>query len=587
MKGSAMAVNAMADTPRRSVSLLAVQIVWVIVLVIALPIYVLGAPYRYAQLLALRQSPEAEMFFAQVGLSASTYVAFQVAIAFATGWACVAIALFIARRKSSDVMAMVISLLFIAFPINEFHLISGLSATSAIWNWIDHALRALSWAVIYTIFFIFPDGHFRARWMKWLVFAFFGVSLVWLLFPETPMNPVWEVTYRQAWPWSMFFLFGWYFIGVCAMVSRYRGAQVAAHKQQIKWAVFGLVIAFVIQVVTGFARILQQQLTHSANDPLIYIRYESIVVPLLDVSLLVVPICFMIAILKYRLWDIDVVINRSLVYSILSVAVFGLYASIVFGLNALFGTSVGASGNFAVSVVAAGVTAISFQPLHLRIRRAVNRLMYGRRDEAYAVIASLGKRLAGTLATGSVLSTIVETIGQELKLPYVGIATRHSEDYKVTAEFRAAPNGKNESSGGAPHNMAGLTSLPITYQSEVIARLSFAPRSPGEPLSKSDVGLLEDVARQAGPAVHDYLLAAELQRSREKLVIAREDERRRIRRQLHDGLMPALASQVLKLDEAHDLIHDDPGVAELTVENLKAHTRSLIGSGGRPSLRSR
>src|SRR5205814_4519668 len=111
-------------------------------------------------------------------------------------------------------------------------------------------------------------------------------------------------------------------------------------------------------------------------------------------SQLPLPLAIGMAILRYRLWDVDLVINRTLVYGVLTAGVLGLYALIVGALGAVFRTG----GNLAISLVATGLVAVLFQPLRQRLQRGVNRLVYGERDEPYAVLSRLGQRLEGTLA---------------------------------------------------------------------------------------------------------------------------------------------------------------------------------------------
>src|SRR5215212_6593212 len=154
-------------------------------------------------------------------------------------------------------------------------------------------------------------------------------------------------------------------------------------------------------------------------------------------ALLLVPIFTYIAIVRHRLYDIDVVINRTLVYGALTSCVVGIYALAVVALGALFHTQ----GNIAVSLSATGLVAVLFQPLRSRLQRFVNRLMYGERDEPYAVISRLGRRLEATLAPDRVLPTLVETIAQALKLPYVAILLKEGEGFRSAAAY-GSPRGE-------------------------------------------------------------------------------------------------------------------------------------------------
>jgi signal transduction histidine kinase len=275
-------------------------------------------------------------------------------------------------------------------------------------------------------------------------------------------------------------------------------------------------------------------------------------------GLLFVPVFTYIAILRYRLYDIDVVINRTLVYGALTSCVAGIYVLAVVALGALFQTQ----GNIAVSLLATGLVAVLFQPLRSRLQRGVNRLMYGERDDPYTVISRLGRRLEAALAPDTVLPTLVETIAQALKLPYAAILLKEGEGFRTTAAY-GSPRGEPET-------------LPLVYQREEIGRLELSPRSPGEVFSDADRSLLEDLARQAEVAVHAVRLTSDLQHSRERLVATREEERRRLRRDLHDGLGAQLAGLNVQAGTLRRLIPRDPDTAEELVVELREELRGAI-----------
>src|ERR687897_12751 len=250
------------------------------------------------------------------------------------------------------------------------------------------------------------------------------------------------------------------------------------------------------------------------------------------ITLLFVPVFTFIAILRYHLFDIDVVINRTLVYGALSACVVGIYVLAVVALGTVFQ----ARGNLAVALLATALVAVLFQPLRMRLQRGLNRLMYGERDDPYAVLSRLGQRLEAALAPDAALNTVVQTVAQALKLPYAEISLKQGDGFVTAARYRDPAD--------------ETVTLPLTYGAELVGRLNLAPRAPGEEFSSSDRRLLEDLARQAGVAAHAARLTADLQRSRERLVTAREEERRRLRRDLHDGLGPQLAPQTLKVGSA-------------------------------------
>jgi len=218
--------------------------------------------------------------------------------------------------------------------------------------------------------------------------------------------------------------------------------------------------------------------------------------------------------------------------------------------------------NALLSLAAAALVALLFQPLRLWLQRLVNRLLYGQRDEPYTVLAHLGRRLEDTVAPEAALASIVQTMREALKLPSSAIVLEDRGDLHVAAAC------------GDPVDQ--VEHWPLTYQQEPMGELLIAPRTPGEQFNPSDRRLLQDLSRQAGTAVHAVRLTADLRRARERLVMAREEERRRLRRDLHDGLGPQLASQALTIDAARSLMERDPQAADRLLVDLKLQSQAAV-----------
>jgi signal transduction histidine kinase len=345
-----------------------------------------------------------------------------------------------------------------------------------------------------------------------------------------------------------------------SLILRLRRAS-GNERQQLKWFLFAAVPLTLFLMLNGIDALVANFTTDFSFHP-VYLVYElGLFAPASYASvlaLLAVPIFTYIAIVRYNLYDINVVINRTLVYGALTVLIVGIYVVAVGGLGALFQ----ARGDLSISLLATGLVAVLFQPLRSRLQRDVNRLMYGERDDPYAVTSRLGRRLEAALAPESVLSTIAETVAQALKLPYAAILLKEGEGFRSAAAY-GSPRGEPET-------------LPLVYQREEIGRLVLSPRSPGESFSDADRRLLEDLARQAEVAVHAVRLTADLQRSRERLVATREEERRRLRRDLHDGLGAQLAGLNVQAGTLRRLIPQDPVAADEVALELREELRAAI-----------
>jgi signal transduction histidine kinase len=330
------------------------------------------------------------------------------------------------------------------------------------------------------------------------------------------------------------------------MVVQYRSAKTRLERDQVRWVAWGGGIAvalsmglwFVPELLTG-RPLLPWSAVGAAGLPF--------------------PVAIATAVLRHRLFDIEVVINRSLVYGGLTVAVVAVYASVA----AALGLVMRGDRGFAVSLLATGAAALAALPVRDRLQRAVDRLMYGDRQDPYRALSRLADRLGASLATDEVLPTVVATVASALRLPYVAIELQQEGRTTVVAETGRRTDDEP-------------VRLPLIDRGEVIGELLVERRSPNENFDAADRALLAGLAREAGGAARSVRLATEIERSRRQLVAAREEERRRLRRDLHDGLGPTLAGARLKLQAARDMASARPGEATVIFDDLDAELASVL-----------
>ncbi len=313
---------------------------------------------------------------------------------------------------------------------------------------------------------------------------------------------------------------------------RQRGEQ----RLQVMWLVWAAVV-FALVNLPGFVGV-------TAPPPL----------PLLTIPL--IPAALTVAILRYRLYGIRLVINRTVVYTLLTAVLLGLYVALTIGIGRLV------TYGPLPQILATGTVAVAFSPIRSGLQTAVDRFFFGDRTRPYWALVHLGRQLETPMAPNAVLPAIASVVASSLRLRYVRVAAgREDGPYRVV---------EHGSPGGT------LVDLPLSHRGEPVGTLTIAlpPRQPT--LDDGRAALLEDLRRQAGPAVHAVVLTDDLMRSRERTVAALEEERRRIRRDLHDGIGPTLTGAALKVDAVIGLLRDDQTGARELLGDVLRQNRSAI-----------
>lgn len=536
-----------ASEPRRPVLFDVARLAWYPCALLALGVYVLSIP---GYLSLVYQGPHAEKFVVNPTPVYMTLNLFYVLVALVIPLLSYLLSWVIYRHKAGEPMALFLSFFLLvhgtisAGPIELLdYLLPGVARFSV------YILQpSVTLPLSYLLFAIFPDGRFIPSWTRWIVmaaFVFGPLTFAPSLASALQIEKVW---------WG---LAAWLVISISvlyAQVYRYRHVSSSEQRQQTKWFVFGILAWFALSIITGVPWIYMESAPFGTPMP----WWVPLATLLWVLSTAVLPISLTVAVMRYRLYDIDLIINRTLVYGALTALIIGLYVVVVGGLGSLFQ----ASQSLLISLLGTGLVAIMLNPLRVRLQFVVDRLLYGQRGNPSAVLESLHQSFESLSDPQLLLEGTAATITKALMVPYAS--------FELTVEGRqlSASSGKR---------IDPVIEIPLFYRSEQIGKLLVAARSPGEDLSELDEKLLRQIAAQTTTAILAVHLAQDLQKTRTNLVTTREEERRRLRRDLHDSLGPVLASQGLKVAAARELVDNNPGQARKLLEEIVAQNETTVG----------
>ncbi len=539
--------KAMIVEPNRWLRL--VQVLWYPAAAVALGIFVASIPIYFFG--SSSRFFDRFLFLTTSNWKFTLYLVFAVASSSAA-FLSLGLAWVLHRQKPGERMAIYLSFFLLYYGV----IVAGPIETLA-YHWPELAssvipiISPLFYPLLISIVLLFPDGQFVPSWTRWLVI---------LSIPIIPFGYAFYTSttafFASPLLWMGIFLFLVItLIAFSAQIYRYRVFSDPIERQQIKWVVYGLALMLLLIAITAAPYMKLLLLPPGSPFP----WWGAITSLIYAISLTFIPISLTIAVLRYRLYDIDILINRTLVYGILTVTTMGIYVFIVGYIGNLFQTI----NQTILAFLATGLVALLFQPLRERLQASVNRLMFGERDDPIAVLSKLSERLAATAGPEAILPAIVETVGKALKLPFVAIEVYNGKTTSVVA--------------ACGEEQTNAERIAIVHQSKEIGQLIFAPRSPNESFSEVEYKLLRNISRQTGAAVHAAKLTADLRRSRQQLITAREEERRRLRRDLHDGLGPTLAGVTLRIDIARNNLESDPDLADILLVETKGQIQDTIG----------
>jgi len=393
-----------SDPPWRGHWLPIARAAWLLLAVAELGLFTVALPARYAQLAAPDEAVRAEL--AVLGLSPGRYAFYQVALdtIFVVVFATVGGLIFL--RKPGDPVALLVALMLVTWgPGNDIMVLTpgALLPPEPLtwWHWpfvLIEYVAFMSWMLF---FYLFPSGRFVPRGARWLAVGWIVFAGLWNFFGATPLAPL-------NWPTPLFAVaiaVLWGSFPVC-QVYRYRRASDAVQRQQTKWVVFGVAVA-----VVGFLLTLVVVGPPPVDLPQAQVGRGLVSMLLMDLFVLAIPVSIGVAVLKYRLFDIDRLINRTLVYGLLT-AILGLgYIGAVLVLSQVLGQD---RSNLAVAGATLAVAAL-FQPARHRIQQAVDRRFNRRRYGAAKAIEAFSARLRNEVDLDTLATELLAVVDQTME----------------------------------------------------------------------------------------------------------------------------------------------------------------------------
>ena len=384
--------------------------------------------------------------------------------------------------------------------------------------WLSNWVWLIPLAALGFLFLLFPTGELRsARWrpVAWAVggsFALVGIAAL------VSATLAWSHPFSQ--PGGLFtgpiiiIMLAALLTSVVAVIVRFARSS-GEERLQLKWFVAAATVV-----------VLGQAGTMLANN-------SAVVSVLSNLAFLCLWVSIGIAVLKYRLYEIDIVISRAVLYGSLAVFITAVYAGLVVGV----GTLVGNRGSALLSALAAAIVAVAFQPLRHRAGRLANRVVYGRRATPYEVLSDFSRRVGGAYSSEDVLPQMAHIVAAGTGAEEVVIWLRVGNELQAVASSsgqNADPAALYVGGDAMPALPGADVSVPVVHQGGLLGAISIRmPRA--EPLRPAGEHLVTDLASQAGLVLANAGLIEDLRSSRQRLVTAQDEARRRLERNIHDG----------------------------------------------------
>jgi hypothetical protein len=376
-----------------------------------------------------RIAPEDVLALRELGLSVGFYAAYGLAIEMIYLLGFWAIGAIIFWRKSDDRVALFFSLVLVIFgTLNAINLSVGIHPALDL---LGSLFSFFAYLGFFASFYVFPNGRFVPRWTRWMVIAWaLYLAILFFMPGDSPLYPA-------KWPLLliMAFVVGLFGSMVFAQVYRYRRVSGPGERQQSKWVVFGFTAAIAGSFIAALPAAIFPELVRPGSPKVLYALFELTVT---NLSLLLIPLSIGVAILRYRLWDIDLIINRTLVYSALTVLLALIYFGGVTLLQGIFRALTDQGSQLAIVASTLAIAAL-FEPLRRRIHAFIDRRFYRRKYDARKTLETFGEELREETDLDALCNDLVNVVRETMQPAHVGLwlrpdlgsrESRNSEDQR-------------------------------------------------------------------------------------------------------------------------------------------------------------
>ena len=435
---------------------------------------------------------------------------------------------------------------------------------------VSHDVLHLVAAVAYIFALLsFPDGRLVPRWHQAAKVALYAPATVAVAVAAFQV----EGTTRTV---ALILYFGLLtpIAGLAGQAYRYRRSPTPIERQQARLIFWALVPSLVVGMF-----VLTRGVQESAFE-----TFEGRALPVIPVELFrvfqpvfaLIPLALFVGILRYRLWGIDRVISRTLLYGILAGFVTAVYVGVVVGIGRLVGDQGADRGNLGLSIVATGIVALAFEPVKERVNRVVNRLVYGKRATPYEVLSEFCEKVADTVATEDLLSRLARILAEGTGAQRADVWLVIGDEVRPAASWSSVdqpvPGPVRLADGRLPPMTGVSAAVPVRHQGELLGALTVT--KPGrESLTPTEEKLVYDVGAQAGLVLRNGRLTAELmarleelKASRQRLAVTRDEERRRLERDLHDGAQQQLVAMKIELSMIEQMAEVGQPLADMLAQ---------------------